>query len=111
MFQQQATHAYQARFHGSKLICEHETLSLRAPGQMFQVLHVPAKSHQIDVVALQKTIHLVASTLDLDIIREHNDVGKQKRKHLDALVSDSSAALNRLKSEKDGSSCGVWTRG
>ena len=45
-----------------------------------------------------------ASTLDLEIIRGHKDVGKQKRKGLDALVKDSSAALKRFKSEEDGSS-------
>ena len=108
MFQQQATHEYLERFHASELIREHETLSLRAPGQMFQALQVPEQIHQIELVALQKIIHLAASTLGLEIIREHKDVGKQKRKDLDALVSDSSAALKRLKSEKDGSSCGVW---
>ena len=108
MFQQQATHEYQARFHASELIREHETLSLRAPGQMFQALQVPGKIHQIDFGGLQKIIHLAASTLDLAIIREHNGVDNKKWKDLDALVYDSSAALKRLKSEKDGSSCGVW---
>ena len=56
------------------------------------------------LAALQQTIHLAASTLDLEIIREHEDVGKKKRKDLDALVYDSSAALKRFKSEEDGSS-------
>ena len=104
MFQQQATHDYKERFHASELIREHETLSLRAPGQMFQALQVPEQIHQIDLVALQKIIHLAASTLDLEAIREHKDVGRKKRKDLDALVADSGAALKRLKR----SSCGVW---
>ena len=41
MFQQKATCDYQDRFHVSKLICEHENLSLPGPGQMFQALEVP----------------------------------------------------------------------
>ena len=63
---------------------------------MFQALQVPEKIHQIDLVALQKIIHLAAPTLDLEVIREHQDVGKTKRKDLDALVADSGAALKRL---------------
>ena len=83
MFQQQATHDYLERLHASKLIREHETLSLRAPGQMFHALQVPPKIHQIDLGALQKIIHFAASTLDLEVVREHvrehQDVGKKKR--------------------------------
>ena len=67
MFQQQCTHEYLARFHTTELIREHDTLSLRAPGQMFQALQVPEKIDQIDLVALQKISHLVASTLDLEL--------------------------------------------
>ena len=100
MFQQQATHDYKERFHASELIREHETLSIRAPGQMFQALQVPEKIHQTDLVALQKIIHLAASTLDLEVVREHvrehQDAGK-KKKDLDALVADSAAALQRLR--------------
>ena len=45
---------------------------------MFQALHAaPETLHQIDLAALQQIIHLAASTLDLEIIREHEDVGKQ----------------------------------
>ena len=100
MFQQQATHDCLERFHASELIREHDTLSLRAPGQMFQALQVPAEIHHIGLTALQQIIRLAVSTLDLEIIREHNHVDKKKRKYLAALVSDSSAALKRLKSEK-----------
>ena len=71
---------------------------------MFQALQVPAEIHQIDLAALQQIIHLAASTLDLKIIREHKDVGKRKRMDLDALVRDSSAALQRFKSEEKGTS-------
>ena len=70
---------------------------------MFQPLRVPAEIHQIDLAALQQIIHLAASTLDLEIIREHKDVGKNKRKDLSALVYDSNAALKRFKSQEDGS--------
>ena len=78
MFQQEATHAYKEKFYESELVCKHDTLSIRAPGQMFQALQVPEKIHQIDVVALQKIIHLAASTLDLEVIREHKDVGRKE---------------------------------
>ena len=88
----------------SELVCKRDALSIRAPGQMFQALQVPEKIHQIDVVALQKIIHLAPSTLVLEVIREHKDVGRKKRKDLDALVADSGAALKHLKR----SSCGVW---
>ena len=57
---------------------------------------MPEKIHQIDLVALQKIIHLAAPTLDLEVVREHQDVGKRK-KDLDALVADSAAALQRLR--------------
>ena len=96
LFQQQATHDYLERFRASELIREHETLSLRAPGQMFQALQVPEKIHKIDLVALQKIILLAASTLDLEVVRGHQDVGKKKRKALNALVADSGDALKRL---------------
>ena len=49
---------------------------------------------------VRKIIHFAASTLDLEVVREHvrehQDVGKQK-KDLDALVADSAAALQRLR--------------
>ena len=85
-------------------MCKHDTLSIRAPGQTFHALQVPEKIHKIDLTALQKIILLAASTLDLEVIRERKDVGRKKRKDLDALVADSGAALKHLKR----SSCGVW---
>ena len=85
-------------------MCKHDTLSIRAPGQTFQALQVPEKIYKIDLVALQKIIHLAAPALDLEVIREHKDVGRKKRKDLDALVADSGAALKHLKRP----SCGVW---
>ena len=81
-------------------MCKHVALSIRAPGQMFHALRVPPKIHQIDFGAQQKIIHLAASTLDLEVVREHvrehQDVGK-KKKDLDALVADSDAALQRIR--------------
>ena len=100
MFQQKATSDYQERFHASKLLCEHETLSLRGPGQMFQALEVPPELPRIDLAALQQIIHLAASTLDLEVVRQHEDVGKEKKRALNALVHDSSAALKRFNSKE-----------
>ena len=80
----------------SELVCKHDTLSIRAPGQTFQALQVPEKIHKIDLVALQKIILLAASTLDLEVVRGHQDVGKKKRKALNALVADSGDELKRL---------------
>ena len=86
-----------SKIYASELIGEHAQKSIRAPGQMFHALQVPEKIHQIDLVALQKIIHLAAPTLDLEVIRERKDVGRKKRKDLDALVADSAAALQRLR--------------
>ena len=83
MFQQRATHEYKNKLYESELIDEHAQKSIRAPGQMFHALQVPPKIHQIDLGALQKIIHLAASTLDLEAVREHvrehQDVGKKKK--------------------------------
>ena len=80
----------------SELVCKHDTLSIRAPGQTFHALQVPEKIHKIDLVALQKIILLAASTLDLEVVRGRQDVGQQKREALNALVADSGDALKRL---------------
>ena len=89
MFQQKA------RFHASKLICEHETLSLRGPRDMFQALEVAPELPRIDLAALQQIIHLAASTLDLEVVRQNED-GKMKRRALDPLVQHCCAeALQR----------------
>ena len=40
------------------------------------------------------------STLDLQVVRQHEDVGKMKRRALATLVHDSPAALKRLKGEE-----------
>ena len=101
MFQQEATHAYKEKYE-SELVCKHDTLSIRAPGQTFHALQVPKKIHKIDLTALRKIILLAASTLDLEVIRGHEDVGKNKRKALDGLVADSDAALKHLEAD------GVW---
>lgn len=37
--------------------------------------------------------------LDLEVVRQRRDVGKEKKRALDALVYDSSAALKRFKGE------------
>jgi len=79
MFQQKATSDYQERFHASKLLCEHEALSLRGPGQMFQALEVPPKLPRIDLAALQQIIHLAASTLDLEVVRQQKMWAKRRR--------------------------------
>ena len=83
-------------------MCKHDTLSIRAPGQTFHALQVPKKIHKIDLTALRKIILLAASTLDLEVVRGHQDVGKKKRKALNALVADSGDALKHLKAD------GVW---
>ena len=77
-------------------MCKHDTLSIRAPGQTFHALQVPEQIHKIDLTALQKIILLAASTLDLEVVRGHQGVGKKKRKALNALVADSGDALKRL---------------
>ena len=77
-------------------MCNHDTLSIRAPGQTFRALRVPPKIHKIDLTALRKIILLAASTLDLEVIRGHQDVGQKKRKALNALVADSGDELKRL---------------
>ena len=50
---------------------------------MFQALQVPEKIHKIDLVALQKIILLAASTLDLEVVRGHQEVGKKETESLD----------------------------
>ena len=77
-------------------MCNHDALSIRAPGQTFHALQVPEKIHKIDLTALQKIIILAAATLDLEVVRGHQDVGKKQRKALGALVADSGDALKRL---------------
>ena len=96
MFQQKATSEYQERFHASRLICEHETLSLRGPGQMFQAVEVPGSLPRIDVAALEQIVLLAASTLDLEVVREHQEVGKEKKRALNALIEDSAAAVAKV---------------
>ena len=61
---------------------------------MFQALDAaPETLHQIDLAALQKIIHLAASTMDLEIIRGHTDVGTQRKRALDDLVQNRGAYL------------------
>ena len=67
---------------------------------MLQALDVLQKLPQIDLAALQQIIHLAASTMDLDVVREHKDVGKGRRKTLNNLVHDSAAALEVYKGEE-----------
>ena len=67
---------------------------------MFQALGVSSEIPRIDLAALHQIIHLAASTLDLEVVRQHQDVGKEKKRALDALVYDSSAALKRFKGEE-----------
>ena len=96
MFQQEASRKYQKRFYASTLICEHKSLSLPAPGHMFKALEVPQKPPQIDLADLKQIIHLAASTMDLNVVREDKDVGKRMNKTLNNLVQDSAAALKAL---------------
>ena len=97
MFQQKATCDYQNRFHSSKLICEHETLSLRGPGQMLQAVEVPSELARIDIAALEQIVLLAASTLDLEMVRQHDKVGKEKKRALNALVENSAAAVAKVR--------------
>ena len=62
--------------------------------------HMPPELPRIDLAALQHIIHLAASTLDLEVVRQHEDIGKMKRRALDPLVHDSTAALKRFKDEQ-----------
>ena len=50
---------------------------------MFQALEVPRELPRIDLAALQQIIHLAASTLDLEVVRQHEDIGKMNRRALD----------------------------
>ena len=50
--------------------------------------------------SLEQIIHLAASTLDLEVVLQHEDIGKMKRRALDPLVHDSTAALKRFKDEE-----------
>ena len=62
---------------------------------MFQALEVAPELPRIDLAALQQIIHLAASTLDLEVVRQNED-GKMKRRALDPLVQHCCAeALQR----------------
>ena len=58
------------------------------------------EGQNISFRALQQIIHLAASTLDLEVVRQHEDIGKMKGRALDTLVHDSTAALRRFKGEE-----------
>ena len=61
---------------------------------MFQALEAaPEHLHRINLAVLQKIMHLAASTMDLEIIRGHNDVGTQGKRALEDLVRDRGAYL------------------
>ena len=55
-----------------------------------------ALKHKIDLTALRKSSLLAASTLDLGVVRGHQQVGKKNWKALNALVADSGDARKRL---------------
>ena len=71
-------------------------MSLQGPGH-FQA---PPELPRIDLAALQQIIDLAASILDLEVVPQHEDIGTMKRRALDTLVHDSTAALKRFKGEE-----------
>ena len=105
MFQQKATENFRERFACHAVICEHENLSLRAPGQMFQALEVPTNKEdivEIDALALAKIIQLAASTIDLDVVRKHPDCGKNRTKAINQLQWKATFKIISDSEEKNG---------
>ena len=64
---------------------------------MFQAVEVPSELARIDIAALEQTVLLAASTLDLEMVRQHDEVGKEKKRALNALVENSAAAVAKVR--------------
>ena len=62
---------------------------------MFQAVEVPSELARIDIAALEQIVLLAASTLDLE--RQHDEVGKEKKRALNALVENSAAAEAKVR--------------
>ena len=62
---------------------------------------VRASWTRIDLATLRRIVCLAASTLDLKAARQHEDIGKMRRRALNILVHDSTAALERFLEQLD----------
>ena len=68
-------------------------------GRCFRLwtVEVPSELARIDIAALEQIVLLAASTLDLEMVRQHDEVGKEKKRALNALVENSAAAVAKVR--------------
>ena len=72
-------------FPRAELICNHEDLSILAPGRRFPALLLEGEeAPEMDQESLAQIIYLAAATLDLQVI-DTKKLGKAQKKHFNKL--------------------------
>ena len=85
-------------------------------GRCFRLWKCLLSFARIDIAALEQTVLLAASTLDLEMVRQHDEVGKEKEKSLERLGGEQrcgrgkGAKVDGLKEHPRGWRCDILLR-